>query len=181
MGNTILTGRGMDYEDLYAALALLKTKMTGLTTKLDLDGTVTDTDYTALVAIVFPPAAVGREPANGITPLGFRHQGLILDYLKSVRTAFNTLGTKLDADNGAVTTYSLLAMPAIIDTQDGGLLQAGKFEGSLAYWLFTYMTKFNAVLTALDADANVSDTDYSSLWAFNIAALVDSTGTFASV
>lgn len=179
--STILTGRGMDYEDLYAALLSLKTKMTGLTLKLDLDATVTDVDYTALVAIVFPPAAVGREPGNGITSVAVRHQGLIIDYLKTVRTAFNTLGTKLDADNGGVTTYSTQAMSAIADVQVDGLLQAGMYEGTLAYWLFTYMTKFNAVLAALDLDANVADTNYAALWGFAIASTVDSRGIFASL
>lgn len=182
MGNTILTGRGMDYEDLYDVLGQLRSKLAGLVAKLDLDATVTDADYaTTVLTFTFPPAAAGREPANGITPRAIRHQGLLLDYLKTVRTAFNTLGTKLDADNGAVTTYSTQAMTAIIDTQDGAMLQSGMFEGGLIYWLSSYMTKFNAVLAALDADANVADTDYVALWAFNIGAYIDSRGTFANV
>lgn len=180
--STILTGRGMDWQDMYDVLGQIRTKLAGVCAKLDDDATVTDTDYeSAIVTFTFPPAASGREPANGITAQALRHQGLVLDYLKTVRTQFNALNAKLDADNGAVTTYSAQDMSSIIDTQNGGLIQSGMFEGALAYWLYTYMTKFNAVLAALDADGNVADTDYASLWAFNITAYVDPQGTFASV
>lgn len=173
MPSTVLTGRGIDYEDLYDVMGQMKTKLSGLCAKLDLDGTVTDTDYAStIVTFTFPPAAAGREPAGGITPIAVRHQGLILDYLTTVQGRFNALNTKLDADNGGVTTYTDQNMTALT----ASMLQQGLYEGALVAWISSYMTKFNAVLTALDGDGNVADTNYNALWAFSKSAYIDTTG-----
>lgn len=176
MASTILSGRGIDHEDLYDVLGQIKTKMTGLCTKLDADGTVTDTDYVATIdTFSFPPGSSGREPSGGINAQGVRHQGIVLDYLKTVRTAYNLLHDKLDADNG---TTMGLTMASLIDNATDGLTQAGAYEGALVNWLYTYMTNWNAVLAVLDANGNVADTDYATLWGFNISAYIDSTGLF---
>lgn len=168
----VITGRGINQADLVSLLVLMRTNFLGLTAKLDADGGVADTNYGSLWNPAFPSTDISVN-GNGIC-----HQGVVLNYLKLLRTNFNAVLTKLDAD-GTVndTDYnSGNAMTILIDNLDlGSLTQAGVYEGALVKWLATYIGKWNAVLTKLDSDSGVSGTDYNSLWAIS-AALVDSTG-----
>lgn len=164
-----ITGQGINQADLLSLLRLIRTNFIGVTTKLDADAGVTDTTYGSLWNFAFPVA---------IGTVGILHQGSVMDYLKTVRTAWNGVLTKLDSDGGvADTNYnSLYAIASLIDNLTlGSLLQAGVYEGSLVKWLSTYITNFNAALTKLDGDGTVTDTNYNSLWAIS-AALVDATG-----
>lgn len=165
-----LTGRGINQADLISLLRLIRTNFIAVTAKLDADGGVTDTTYASLLNFTVP---------TGIGAVGIFHQGTILDYLKTVRTGYNSLLTKLDADGGVTDTdYSSIGiMASLIDNLTlGSLTQAGVYEGALVKWLSTYIGKWNATLTKLDADGGVTDTNYNALWAIS-AALVDSTGT----
>lgn len=164
-----LTGRGINQADLISFLNLIRTNFVAVTAKLDADGGVADTDYASLWNFTVPV---------GIGSVGIRSQGAVLDYLKTVRTAFNGVLTKLDADATVNDTNysSLRSITTYIDeSANGSLGQAGVYEGALVKWLSRYLTNFNAVLTKLDADSGVTGTNYNSLWAM-AATLIDSTG-----
>lgn len=165
----VIRGTGINQADLISLLTLIRTNFLGLTAKLDLDGGVADTDYAS---------ANNFAAAAGIDTTGIFHQGSVLDYLKTVRTKYNAVLTKLDADGTVNSTdyNSAGAMTDLIDNlANGSLTQAGKYEGSLVKWLDTYIGKWNATLTKLDGDSGVSGTNFNSLWAIS-AALVDATG-----
>lgn len=165
----VITGRGINQTDLISFLNLIRTNFVAVTAKLDLDGGVSDTNFAALENFTVPA---------GIGPVGIFGQGAVLDYLKTVRTNFNALLVKLDADGTVNDTNfnSLWAMSALIDSLTlGSLTQAGVYEGALVKWLATYTTNWNAVLTKLDADSGVSGTDFNSLWSIS-TRLVDATG-----
>jgi hypothetical protein len=165
----VIRGTGINQADLISLLTLIRTNFLGVTAKLDLDAGVADTNYAALENF---------SAASGIDATGIFHQGSVLDYLKTVRTSFNALLTKLDAD-GTVndTDYnSGKAMTDLIDNlANGSLTQAGKYEGALVKWLDTYIGKWNATLTKLDSDSGVSGTNFNSLWSIS-TTLVDATG-----
>lgn len=165
----VITGRGINQADLISLLTLIRTNFLGVTAKLDLDGGVADTNYAALENF---------SAASGVDATGIFHQGVVLDYLKTVRTSYNALLVKLDADGQVNSTdYSSTGiMSALIDNLDlGSLTQNGQYEGALVKWFDTYIGKWNATLTKLDGDSGVSGTNFNSLWAIS-AALVDATG-----
>lgn len=162
-----LTGRGINQADLISLLTKIRTNFVAVTAKLDLDAQVADTNYAALLNFTVPV---------GIGTVGIFSQGAVLDYLKTVRTKYNAMLTKLDAD-GTVTDTNYSALGIMSDLIDnlalGSLTQAGVYEGALVKWLSTYITKWNTTLTKMDADEG--DTNYNALWAIS-AALVDATG-----
>lgn len=164
-----ITGRGINQADLISLLRLIRTNFIAVTAKLDADAGVTDTTYGSIWNFAFPVS---------IGTVGILHQGAVLDYLKTVRTAWNGVLAKLDLDGGVADTdyNSTKSMASLIDNLTlGSLLQAGVYEGSLVKWLSTFVTNFNSALTKLDADASVTDTNFNSLWAIS-ATLVDATG-----
>lgn len=165
----VITGRGINQADLISLLTLIRTNFVGVTAKLDLDGGVTDTDFASVENYTLP---------TSIGPVGIFSQGSVLDYLKTVRTKYNALLVKLDADGTVTDTdYSSIGiMAAVIDSASlGSLQQAGVYEGALVKWLDTYIGKWNATLTKLDTDGAVSGTNFNSLWAIP-ATRVDATG-----
>jgi len=163
-----ITGRGINQADLISLLRLIRTNFVGVTAKLDADGTVTDTDYGSLENFTVPA---------GIGTVGIFSQGAVLDYLKTVRTKFNAMMVKLDADCTQTDFDATYSIASLIDNLElGSLTQAGVYEGALVKWLNTYVTNWNLMLTHLDGDGSVADTNYNSTWAIS-AALVDSTGT----
>lgn len=165
----VIRGTGINQSDLISLLTLIRTNFLGLTAKLDLDGGVADTNYAALENF---------SAATGVDATGILHQGVVMDYLKTVRTKWNALLTKLDADT-QVTDTNYNSLGSVADLIDnlalGSLTQAGKYEGALVKWLSTYITNWNATLTKLDTDAGVSGTNFNSLWTIS-AGLVDATG-----
>lgn len=163
-----ITGRGINQADLISLLNLIRTNFVGVTAKLDLDGGVSDTDFAALENFTVPV---------GIGAVGIFNQGAVLDYLKTIRTKYNALLTKLDSDGTVNSTdyNSAGSMTDLVDVAAGSLLQAGVYEGALVKWLDTYIGKWNATLTKLDGDSGVSGTNFNSLWAI-ATTLVDSTG-----
>lgn len=164
-----ITGRGINQADLISLLNLIRTNFVAVTAKLDLDGGVADTNYAALENFSVPV---------GIGSVGIFSQGAILDYFKTIRTKFNALLVKLDAD-GTVNSTDYNATYSIAQLVDslalGSLTQAGVYEGALVKWLDNFVTKWNLALTHLDSDSGVSGTNYNSLWKIS-AALVDATG-----
>jgi hypothetical protein len=91
-------------------------------------------------------------------------QGDLVDLLVSIRTKWNTLLTKLDADNTVGDTdYNstrALSMPAGIQT---GHPKAIRDQGQIVTYLNDFITAFDAVLAKLDLDSGVSGTNYVSL------------------
>lgn len=165
----VIRGTGINQADLISLLTLIRTNFAGVTAKLDLDSGVADTNYASLENF---------SAADGVNATGIRHQGVVLDYLKSVRTSFNALLTKLDADGQVNSTdyNATYAVASLIDNLAlGSLLQNGVYDGSLVKWLSTYITNWNLALAHLDVDSGVTGTNFASLWAIS-AGLVDATG-----
>lgn len=168
----VITGRGYNIADLISLLTLIRTNFVGVTAKLDADSGVTDTTYGSLWNFALPSAAQ-------LQLLGIRDQGVLLDYLKTIRTAYAGVLAKLDLDGGvADTNYaSLNGVAAVIDTGSNAsdLNQNGLYEGATVKWLGNFIAKWNATLVKLDADGTVNDTTYNSLWSI-ATRLVDTTG-----
>ena len=120
---------------------------------------VTDTNYNSLYAISW------SNPSTKGTGLSQRGRVKLLD---DFITNFNATLTKLDSDAGVTDTNynSLGAITDNVNNLPGDPIQNnGVFQGAIVTLLGTIRTKFNATLTKLDADAGVTDTNYSSLWA----------------
>lgn len=94
------------------------------------------------------------------------NQGDLVDMLVKFKTNFNAILAKLDLDAGvADTNYTSLqsiTFPSTIKTSGA---KAIRDQGETLTFLGSLITKFNAVLTKLDADAQVNDTNYNALWA----------------
>ena len=166
----VITGRGYNIADMISLLTLIRTNFVAVTAKLDADGTVTDTDYGSLWNFALPDAAQ-------LQLLGIRDQGVLLDYLKTIRTSWAGLLAKLDLDATDTNYASLYGITAVVDAGSNisDLNQAGVYEGAIVKWLSNFITNFNAVLVKLDADGGVGDTNYNALWAI-ATRLVDATG-----
>lgn len=165
-------GNGVNLEDLVDLLAAFKAKTDGLLAKLDLDGTLTDTDYASLHALTIP---------SGIStsaPKGIADQGVLLTFLQTYLTNWAALLAKLDADLGDTDYVTDHAVPDTIQNQGTGTLEpAGVYQGAVVNLLKAIITKFNALLAALDDDDGVADTNYEALWA--LTDNVDASGTAA--
>lgn len=97
-------------------------------------------------------------------------QGDLVDLLVSIRTKWNGLLTKLDGD-ATDTNYNALhaiAMPGGIQT---GHPKAIRDQGEIVTFLNSFITAYNLVLTKLDSDGGVGDTNYSAT-----LALADTVG-----
>lgn len=168
----VITGRGYNTADLISLLTLIRTNFVGVTAKLDADSGVSGTDYGSLWNFALPDSAQ-------LQLLGIRDQGVLLNYLKTIRTGLAGVLAKLDLDAGVADTdyASTLGISAVIDSGSNAsdLNQNGLYEGATVKWLGNYIAKWNALLTKLDNDGTVNGTNYNSLWAIS-AALVDTTG-----
>lgn len=132
---------------------------------------VTDTNYNSTLAITDNVNNLAADPIkyNGV------FQGSVVTLLGTIRTKFNALLTKLDADAGVSDTdYSSLWALAALDANQ--ISQGGLNQPALYTRLALIKTNFNAVLTKLDADGGVTGTDYNSLGAVSIGATVKGTG-----
>jgi hypothetical protein len=96
------------------------------------------------------------------------HQGDLVTLLTLMATKFNTLLTQLDADTLGDSNYSSTLAITFPSTriQQNGI----RCDGDVLDYLITWRTAFNSLLTKLDADGTVTDTNYSSLWAISTTA-----------
>lgn len=87
----------------------------------------------------------------------------LVDLLVLFRGNFNGILAKLDADTGVTDTdYASLnsvSIPAGIETKNPKAIHD---QGATLSFLNSVLTNYNAVLSKLDADAGVTDTDYNS-------------------
>lgn len=172
----VITGRGFDKADVIALLTLIRTNFLGVTAKLDADSGVSSTNYGSTQNFGLPDV-------NQLTLFGWRDEGVLLNYLKTIRAGYAGVLAKLDVDAGVADT-NYAALNGIADVIDlvglSGLSQAGVFEGSLVKWLANYITAWNATLTKLDSDGTVNDTNFNSLWSIPTTK-VDTTGCLLNV
>lgn len=93
-------------------------------------------------------------------------QGDLVDLLVLIKTNWNAILTKLDADTGVADTdynaLQALTMPAGISTTE---TKGIRDQGQIVTFLDNFITKFNAVLAKLDLDGTVTDTNFASLLA----------------
>jgi len=155
-----LYGAGINQADLVDLLVTLKTKTAGLLAKLDLDATLTDADFASLHALTIP-ASIQTTGAKGI-----RDQGALLAFLQTYLTNWAALLAKIDADLGDTDYVTDHGVADTIENPGTGTLHsAGVYQGAVVNLLNKIVTKFNALLAALDADDGVADTNYVALWA----------------
>jgi hypothetical protein len=166
----VITGRGINFSDLSTLFSLIATKLAATCVKLDADA-LTESDYATTCALSSIP--------TGADQTAIRDQGVLLTALGSLRTAFNLMLTKLDASGGGVgTNYSSLwAMGNYIENGLLGSLQSnGIYDGAIIRWLSDYLTKWNGVVTKLDADGGIAAVDYVTTCGITAATYIDATG-----
>lgn len=132
---------------------------------------VTDTNYNSTLAITDNVNNIAADPIknNGV------FQGAVVTLLGTIRTKFNALLTKLDADAGVTdTNYNSLWALAALDANQ--ISQGGLNQPALYTRLALIVTNFNAALTKLDNDGGVTDTNYNALGAVSLNATVKGTG-----
>lgn len=173
--DTFVRGKGFHQGDLVDLLASIVTKWNATLTKLDADGTVTDTNYNALWALTMPSTI------QTVDPKCIRDQGALVSILNSMALSLNGALAKLDADaTVSGTDYaSLWAITDTIGAETDSVKDNGIYDGSMINFLDTWITKYAGVLAKLDADGGVADTNYASL--NGQADIVDSDGTVARV
>ncbi|MBI4396363.1 MAG: hypothetical protein HY548_04655 [Elusimicrobia bacterium] len=167
-------GTGMNQGDLVTLLVLIKTNINGILAKLDSDGSVTDTDYVSSYEVTVP-AGIQTSGAKAI-----KDQGVVLTYLQSVITKFNSALAHLDADAGVNIDNDYESSCSItdsIDSTSGTLKNSGVYQGAIVNLLNAIITKVNAFNAKLDGDNGITDTNYAALW--DISDTVDSAGTSA--
>jgi len=122
-------------------LGTILTKVNALNAKLDADGGVSGTNYAALWNL----AAID---ANQISQGGL-NQPALYTRLALIRTNWVGILAKLDADGGVTDTdYLALGTLSLGATVKG----TGISQGDIVSFLDSFITKFNATLTKLDAD-----------------------------
>lgn len=123
-------------------LETIKTKVNALNAKLDADGGVSGTNYASLwdLAAIDP---------NQLSQGGL-NQPALYTRLALIVTNWTGILAKLDADGGVTDTdYGTLGAVSLGATVKG----TGLSQGDLVSFLDSFITKFNATLTKLDADA----------------------------
>ncbi len=145
--NTSIKGTGIGQRTLVKLLDDYITNFNAMLTKLDSDGGVTDTNYNSTLAITDNVNNIAADPIKNTGVF----QGAVVTLFGTIRTKFNALLTKLDADGGVTDTdYSSLWALAAIDANQ--ISQGGVNQGAFYTRLNLIKTNFNAVLTKLDAD-----------------------------
>ena len=155
--------RGYWETGVFQILNTLTTNFNAMLTKLDADGTVTDTNFVSLFAVTTP--TIGTTFGKTIRPNSFL-LGDIIQLCKKLRANFNSVMDKLAADatvNGT-TAYTNLKLTTadLIDTSGARAAKLGIHQDALVSFLDNFLAKFNAALLVLDADTGVADTDYAS-------------------
>lgn len=162
------SGRGMNQDELLALVASLRTNMLALGTALDADDGVASTTYASTFTFSLP-----IRWTDGYV----KHQGMLLEVLQNITTKWNALLAVADLD-GTLDFDDYASTCAITDYVNdrtvGDLLNAGMYEGALAYWLNHAITQFNTAIAKFDAD--LGDTDYTGSYTITAATNVDATG-----
>lgn len=172
-------GKGIYAGDVLSLLTLIRTNFLAVTAKLDADSGVSGTNFGSIWNFALP------DPNLFAAAGGYRDQGVLLDYMKTIRTSYVGLLAKLDLDGGVADT-DFAALETIASSIDTGtnladLNQAGVNQGAVAKWFDTFVTKWNALLTKLDADGTVNDTNFNSLWSISAALVSSGTGNLLKV
>jgi len=128
---------------LYTLMNSIVTNFNLCNAKLDLDGGVTGTTYATNCDI--STMAVALLSANGM------HQPDLVTQLQLIETKFEVLTAQLDADAGV--SDETYASTHDFDMDTTKITAEGMDQGSMVSYLQTVVTKFNALLTQLDADA----------------------------
>lgn len=162
MPESTLSGNGVYQSYLVDLISMLKTNWNAALTKLDADATVNGTNYNSLWAVSIPEGI----QTDGMKAI--RDEGLVHDFLQSLRDSINGVNAKLDLDSGvADTNYAALWDVAdyIGERGDDGIQRIGEQQGSVVFFLNLLITNINGILAKLDADGTVTDTNYAALWA----------------
>ena len=136
-----ITNTGVYQGDVVTLLTTIRTQINALNAKLDADGGVTDTNY----AETWNLAALD---ANQISQGGL-NQPALYTRLALIVTNWAGILAKLDDDGGVTdTNYEELGTLSLGATVRG----TGISQGDIVSFLDSFITKFNATLTKLDAD-----------------------------
>lgn len=159
-----------------------KTDFNAVLTKLDADTLVNNTNYSALLAISSTtPAIPATLLANGVGEYDLYTTVSALQTLaQECATDYAALLAKLDLDSGVnLTTYAsgnpVVAAAPNVNISATGVSKASVMDFCIAIAAFftELSADFNAVLTKLDGDSGVTDTNYNSTRA--IAASLSTT------
>lgn len=121
---------------------------------------ISATDYASTLAVTdYVNSGTYQEQSTAIKNTGMT-QGALYTTLNSLITNWNLALVKVKAD-GANSTYSTYACTALA-SQGHGLSANGMHQKDLVATLKEMETNFNAVLALLDADTQVTKTDYAS-------------------
>lgn len=132
---------------------------------------VADTDYNSTLAITDNVNNLAADPIknNGV------FQGAVVTLLGTIKTKVNALNAKLDADGGVSgTNYASLWNLAALDSNQ--ISQGGLNQPALYTRLALIVTNWDGILTKLDNDGGVADTNYKSLGSVALGATVKGTG-----
>lgn len=88
------------------------TNFNAVLAKLDLDATVTQTDYASTLALT---DTIGMDALDKILNIG-TNQGSVINLLKAIITNFNALNVKLDTDNTDTNYASLWNITDVVDS-----------------------------------------------------------------
>lgn len=138
-------------------------------TKLDADGTIVATNFSSSWAISATVPSIGNVRKDGI------HQGELYTLLSNLytfaaacKTAMDGLQAKLDADPTVnLTTYAsgnpVVAAPTLAGSALGlNWKERYDFVSGIVTFFNDLKADYNAVLTKLDTDTGVADTNYNA-------------------
>lgn len=137
--------RGAPQGNVYNVIEAIETNFNEMNAKLDADTGVSGTDFAATWNL----SLVGNA-GNGIFATGFNQDDLVTS-LAEIETKFEGVTAKLDLDGGVTgtnyaSTLNFDMTTTLISTR--GI----RSQGDVVDYLNTVVTKFNALLTKLDAD-----------------------------
>ena len=181
-----LKPNGINQGDLVDVLHDILSSITGLCTKLDSDGTVTDTTYNANCYTNIFTVTVEDQKGNMVNPGGIsiiRPTGIsdpaLLELLYQMYDSIETLTEQLDNDGGVpaetyeANTYEAILTGFMIENQIGNILgNSGTFwfrsggviiQDKLVDLLYNWYNAWETLCEQLDGDS-LSDTDYEAVW-----------------
>lgn len=121
---------------------------------------VTDTNYNSTLAVTDNVGINQTIAPNGL------NQGDVYSLLSTIRTNFNAMNAKLDADAGVNgTDYASLWNISALDVNN--VFLNGFNQSALVDFISLVETNFEGVTAKLDLDSGVADTDYAATLNFN--------------
>lgn len=180
---------GLTQAHLVDALYMIVSSIAGICAKLDADGgvpltTYTANCYTAIFNTVIEDSKGNRTGRGGeftITPAGITPQALT-ELLYEITNSLETLPEQLDTDVLTLSNYEATAFTAVMlqqcENQVGNTVGNGYVfyfrpgaydQAQLVEFLFNAFTAINLICednttTGLDVDGTVTDVDYNALW-----------------